>query len=50
MLDSDNFVKAGWVHGLRLHSFAEAKFLIMGKVMVLAMLLDAGAEIALSLF
>ena len=32
MLDSGNFVRAGWVHGLRLHMFEESKFVGMGKV------------------
>ena len=32
MLDSDNFVKAGWVHGLRLFMYEESKFVVMGKV------------------
>ena len=35
MLDSDGFVKAGWVHDLRLHQFSSAdgvKFVIKGKV------------------
>ena len=36
MLDSDCFVKAGWVHDLRLHQFKssgdEVKFLVMAKV------------------
>lgn len=35
MLDSEGFVKAGWVHRLRLHEFDSAdtqKFVIMGEV------------------
>ena len=36
MLDSDGFVRAGWVHDLRLHQFSTPdgwKFVIKGKVM-----------------
>ena len=36
MLDSDGFVRAGWVHDLRLHQFSTAddgvKFVIKAKV------------------
>ena len=35
MLDGDNFLKAGWVYGMRLHQFGnseDSRFLIMGKV------------------
>ncbi len=35
MLDGNNFLKAGWVHGLKLHEYKvteESKFVIMGKV------------------
>ncbi len=35
MLDGNNFVKAGWVHGLKLHEYSiteGSRFVIMGKV------------------
>ncbi len=35
MLDSEGFVKAGWVHNLRLHQFktgCSVKFVLMAKV------------------
>ena len=35
MLDGESFLKAGWIHGMKLHSFGsaeESKFVIMGKV------------------
>ena len=35
MLDSDSFVKAGWILNLRLHqfvSFDKLNFVVMGKV------------------
>jgi len=35
MVDSDGFVRAGWVHDLRLHQFSTAagvKFVVKGKV------------------
>ena len=35
MLDSDGFVRAGWIHELRLHRFSTIdciKFVIKGKV------------------
>ena len=35
MLDSDGFVRAGWVHDLRLHQFStsnDVKFVVKGKV------------------
>ena len=35
MLDGSSFLKAGWVHNLRLHQFSstgDVRFLIMGKV------------------
>ena len=36
MLDSEGFVKAGWVHDLKLHQFTgtgdNVKFIILGKV------------------
>ena len=35
MLDGERFLKAGWIHGMKLHSFGsteESKFVIMGKV------------------
>ena len=37
MLDGNNFLTAGWVHGMKLHSFGTAedsKFVIMGKVAI----------------
>ena len=36
MLDSEGFVRAGWVHDLRLHQFSTSdgvKFVIKGKVL-----------------
>jgi len=38
MLDGDNFLKAGWVHNLRLHQFTcndGLLFVVMGKVNVI---------------
>ena len=35
MLDGENFLKSGWVHGLRLTRFETAgkvRYIIMGKV------------------
>ncbi len=35
MLDGDNFLKAGWVHALKLHMYQAKEnlcFLVMGKV------------------
>ena len=32
MLDSEGFVKAGWVHDMVLHRFSEEKFIVKGKV------------------
>ena len=35
MLDSEGFVKAGWVHSLKLHEFqfnGSIKYVIMGEV------------------
>ena len=38
MLDSEGFVKAGWVHDLLLHKFTTSdgtiKFVVKGKVMI----------------
>lgn len=40
MLDSDGFVRAGWVHDLRLHKFSTAegvtKFVVKGKVRLIS--------------
>ncbi|XP_065903361.1 uncharacterized protein [Dysidea avara] len=36
MLDGESFLRAGWVHGLKLHSYSgpqQNRFLIKGKVM-----------------
>ena len=38
MLDGDSFIKAGWVHNLRLYQFSSAddlRFVVMGKVNVI---------------
>lgn len=35
MLDGNNFLKAGWVHGLKLHEYSIAegsRYVVMGKV------------------
>ena len=35
MLDGNNFVRAGWVHALKLHQYQTAaykRFLVMGKL------------------
>ena len=37
MLDGESILKAGWLHGMKLHSFGspefkESKFVIMGKL------------------
>ena len=39
MLDGNNFVRAGWVHALKLHQYQTAaykRFLVMGKVSLLS--------------
>ena len=39
MLDSDSFIKAGWVHNLRLCHFScgdELQFVAMGKASVIS--------------
>ena len=48
MLDSEGFVRAGWVHDLRLHQFLTAdgvKFVIKGKVK-LSLLYSISIDIA----
>ena len=35
MFDGESFLKAGWIHGLKLHQFSKgdiSQFLILGKV------------------
>ena len=35
MLDGGNFLRAGWVHGLKLHQYRSdkvVKYVVMGKV------------------
>ena len=36
MLDGENFLKAGWIHGFKLYNYSSGpqlyRFLIMGKV------------------
>ena len=34
MLDSENFVKSGWVQRLQLYKFTCTKFVIKGKVLL----------------
>ena len=42
MLDGDCFMKAGWVHCLKLHAFTVAtgnqRFVIMGKVIIVTVI------------
>jgi len=41
MLDGQRFLKAGWVHALKLHVFtgkSKERYLIMGKVVAALML------------
>jgi len=37
MFDGESFLKAGWMHGMKLHQFSKAQntqFLIFGKVII----------------
>ena len=39
MFDGESFLKAGWIHGLKLHQFSKgdsSQFLILGKVIVIS--------------